>query len=58
MSAKEASSETMTEYKERILGYQAGSDPLVLQAKAPDVLAALVEGLSVEELGQRPAPGK
>ena len=57
MSAKEASSETMTEYKERILGYQAGSDPLVLQAKAPDVLAALVEGLSVEELGQRPAPG-
>ncbi|MDP9204737.1 MAG: DinB family protein [Gemmatimonadota bacterium] len=35
-----------------------GADPLVLQAKAPDVLAALVEGLSDEHLGQRPAPGE
>lgn len=58
MSAKNASSETVTEYKERILGYQAGADPLVLQAKAPDVLAALVDGLSDEQLGQRAAPGK
>jgi uncharacterized damage-inducible protein DinB len=53
-----ASSETVSEYKARILGYQAGADPLVLQAKAPDVLAALVAGLSEEQLGQRPAPGK
>jgi len=58
MPAKDAASETVTEYKERILGYLAGADPLVLQAKAPDVLAALVEGLSAEHLGQRPAPGK
>ena len=58
MSAKDASSETVNEYKERILRFQAGADPLVLQAKAPDVLAAIVEGLSVEHLGQRPAPGK
>src|SRR5687767_4040044 len=58
MSAKDASSETVNEYKARILRYQAGADPLVLQAKAPDVLAALVEGLSAEHLGQRPAPGK
>jgi hypothetical protein len=56
--AKKASSETAEEYKERILSYQAGADPLVLQAKAPDVLAALVAGLSGEDLGQRPAPGK
>ncbi|HUR00813.1 MAG TPA: DinB family protein [Gemmatimonadaceae bacterium] len=54
----EAPSESVGEYKERILRYQAGADPLVLQARAPDVLAALVEGLSFEHLEQRPAPGK
>ena len=58
MSAEDASSETASEYKERILRYQAGADPLVLQAEAPDVLALLVEDLSAEHLGQRPAPGK
>jgi hypothetical protein len=58
MSVKDASSETIDEYKERILRYQAGADPLVLQAKAPDVLGALVAGLSAEQLGHRPAPGK
>lgn len=58
MSVKDASTETVNEYKERILRYQAGADPLVLQATAPDVLAALVEGLSAEHLGQRPAPEK
>lgn len=57
MTAKFAS-ETVDEYKGRILRYQAGADPLLLQAKAPDVLAALVYGLSAEHLGQRPAPGK
>ena len=35
MPAKDASSESPAEYKERILRYQAGADPLVLQAKAP-----------------------
>ena len=50
--------ETIDEYKARILRYQAGSDPLVLQAQAPDVLDALMEGLSVEQLDYRPAPGK
>jgi hypothetical protein len=58
MSAKDASSETVDEYKARIHRYLAGADPLVLQARAPEVLAALVEGLSAEHLGQRPAPGK
>lgn len=46
------------EYKARILGFQAGADPLVLQARAPAVLASLLEGLSAEDLGWRPAPGK
>ena len=50
--------ETVDQYKERIFGYQAGADPLVLQASAPDVLAALVENLSADQLDQRPAPGK
>ena len=58
MSANEISSETVEEYKRRILRYQAGSDPLVLQAGAPDVLAGLVEDLSMEEIGHRPAPRK
>jgi len=58
MSAKDASIETVAEYKGRILRYQAGADPLVLQAKAPDVLAALVDGLSAEHLEHRPTPGK
>ena len=58
MSAKDAATETVDEYKERILGYLAGADPLVLQARAPDILAALVDGLSAEHLGHRPAPGK
>src|SRR5688572_12306459 len=58
MSANNASSEPVAEYKARILGYQADADPLVLQAKAPDVLAGLVDGLSAEQLDRRPAPGK
>ena len=35
-----------------------GGDPLVLQADAPDVLAALVDGLSTQQLDYRPASGK
>ena len=58
MSAQDDSTETVAEYKERILRYQAGADPLVLQAKAPDALAALVEGLSADHLGHRPGPEK
>lgn len=58
MSAPETLNETVDEYKARILSYQAGTDPLVLQANAPDVLAALVEGLSAEHLAHRPAPRK
>lgn len=58
MTAEDASGETVDEYKRRILSYQAGTDPLVLQAKAPDVLAGLVEGLSAEQLDRRPAPRK
>ena len=58
VAVNDASDETVSDYKRRILRYQDGSDPLHLQAKAPDVLEALVKGLSEEHLGQRPAPGK
>jgi len=54
----EHTSETISEYKARISSYRAGADPLVLQAKAADTLAALVEGLSSHDLGRRPAPQK
>src|SRR5688572_11302814 len=50
--------ETVDAYKARILRYQAGADPLVLQAKAPDVLAQLIEGLAADHLDHHPAPGK
>ena len=45
-------------YKARILGYQEGSDFLELQSSAPAKLAALLEGLSDEQLRRRPAPDK
>ena len=56
--AKDVAVETVDEYKARILRHQTGADPLILQARAPDVLAALVEGLPAEQLDHRPAPGK
>jgi RimJ/RimL family protein N-acetyltransferase len=58
MSETKAGRETIGEYKQRILRYVDGPDPVVLQAKAPDVLATLVEGLSTEQLDYRPASGK
>jgi hypothetical protein len=58
MSTQQVSLETVSEYKARILGYLAGADALVLQAKAPDTLASLIDGLTNEEVGQRPAPQK
>ena len=58
MSTKDPANETIDQYKERILRYQAGADPLVLQATAPDLLAALVKELSAAQIDQRPAPNK
>jgi len=50
--------ESPAEYKARVLSYQAGADPLALQAAAPDRLASLVEGMSQEALDWQPEPGK
>ncbi len=49
---------TQAEYKSRILSYQAGADPLSLQAAAPDRLASLASGVSAEGLMRRPKAGK
>ena len=58
MSTVGDSGRTVAEYKARILSYQAGADPLVLQAEAPDILASLIDGLSTDDLNRQPAPGK
>ena len=58
VGAPPVGSEAVSEYVARILGYVTGEDPLLMQAEAPDVLASLVEGLSSEDLGRRPAPSK
>ena len=50
--------ESPAEDKARVLSYQAGADPLALQAAAPDMLASLVEGMSQEALDWQPGPGK
>jgi hypothetical protein len=53
-----APGETAAAYKARILSYQEGADFLELQAVAPERLAALVDGLTTEQLARRPAPDK
>ncbi len=58
MSDGQHSQETQAEYKARILSYQAGADPLVLQAAAPGKLASLVQGMSTSDLEWRPGSGK
>lgn len=52
------STETVAQYKARILSYQAGADPLALLAAAPDKLASLVQDVSSEDLSHHLAPGK
>ncbi|HEV7839179.1 MAG TPA: DinB family protein [Gemmatimonadaceae bacterium] len=49
---------TMEEYTQRILSYQAGQNPLDLQAAMPAKLAALVDGIPHNVLTRRPAPEK
>lgn len=50
--------EAAASYKAVILNFQAGEDFLALPAAAPAKLAALVDGLSGEQLSRRPAPPK
>jgi len=58
MSGIDGAEETQASYKARILSYQAGSDPLRLQATAADRLASLIAGLSAADLSRRPRSDK
>jgi len=58
MRDADSSPETQADYKARVVSYQAGHDPLQLQAAAADRLAALVAGVSAADLGRRPKPDK
>ena len=50
--------EAAASYKAKILRFQEGADFVALLTAAPAKLAALVAGLSPEQLARRPAPGK
>ena len=50
--------ETAEQYKARFATYTDGKDPVSMQREAPQILTALIEGVSVAMLKQPPAPGK
>lgn len=50
--------ESAEQYRERLASYIEGKDPLSIQRQSPTQLAALVAGLSGEQLTFRPADGK
>lgn len=50
--------ETAQEYKRRIFGYLAESDPLKVQSATPKKLERMVSGTPAARLRKQPAPGK
>jgi DinB family protein len=50
--------ETADQYRQRILSYLNGSDPIKMQAAAPAKLAKLLKGISPARARKRPTPGK
>ncbi len=50
--------ETAQEYRQRIIGYTEGRDPIKLQASAVKELMLLLNGVPTAEMRKRPAPGK
>ena len=50
--------ETADQYRQRILRYLNGRDPIKMQAAAPAKLAKLLKGISPARSRKRPAPGK
>ncbi len=50
--------ETAVQYRQRLLGYLAGKDPVKVQSQTADQLAKLICGVSRVRLTRRPAPGK
>ncbi len=46
------------DYQSRLLAFTKGKDSLDMQAEMPGLLANLIQGVSLEVLSARPAPGK
>jgi len=53
-----SSPETAEQYAARFASYVEGRDPLSMQREAPKTIAALINGVSADELKQRPAPDR
>jgi DinB superfamily len=53
-----AMSETVQEYRQRMLNHVGSDDPVKLQAAAPKKIERLLKGVPVAKLRKRPAPGK
>jgi len=50
--------ETPEQYKQRILGYMEGKEPLAIQKETAKKLQRFIKPLSKKQLTTRPAPGK
>jgi hypothetical protein len=50
--------ETVQEYRNRMLGYVAGKNPLKVQTETPKKLLRLIRGVARAKLLKPPAPGK
>jgi len=50
--------ETPQQYKQRILGYVEGQEPLAVQAATAEKLERLIEGVSTASLRERPEPDR
>jgi len=50
--------ETIEQYKQRIMGYTNGQNPLKVQAATPGKIDKLIKGVPKARLTKRPAPGK
>jgi hypothetical protein len=50
--------ETIEQYKQRIMGYTGGQNPLKVQAATAGKIGKLIKGVPNARLTKRPAPGK
>lgn len=50
--------ETIEQYKQRIMGYTGGQNPLKVQAATAAKIGKLIKGVPKARLTKRPAPGK
>src|SRR5208282_3446261 len=53
-----AMQETVEQYKQRMMSYVAGKEPLKVQAATDGKIEKLIKRVPKSKLGKRPAPGK